>query len=185
MFGRIKKYFENVRYIEAIKAEYYAKGQDEATGRFISNQKGMIKKIEELTKQNNDTELRLRSAADQRIQQMEELHEEKCSSCRANLEAERQRLLRRQNQIAKKSAELEEVLMKVYQHINNIIDEHDILLRASGRIVASRNVLMDFKKSADGIMQETAPLLSIELHDGSSDKVIDITSIKVAEDNKK
>lgn len=175
MFEKITRYFEGLKHVEAVKAQYYSKGQEDASSRFIIQQKNMTKKIEELTEQNIAIERRLRTAADQRIERMEQLHETKCSACRTNLEAERQRLLRRQNQLARKISEFEEVWMSMYQHANTIIDEHDILLRSSGRLVASRNVLLGFKKKIDNIMQESAPLLSIELHDSSADKMGDIT----------
>jgi len=175
MFEGIKKYFEGLKHVEAIKAQYYSKGQEDASTRFITQQKKMTAKIEELTEQNISIERRLRTAADQRIERMEQLHEAKCGSCRTNLEAERQRLLRRQNQLARKISEFEEVWMNMYQHANTIIDEHDILLRSSGRLVASRNVLVGFKQKVDQIMQESAPLLSIELQDSSTDKNVDIS----------
>jgi len=174
MFERITKYFEGLKHVAAVKAQYYSKGQEDASSRFIIQQKNMTKKIEELTEQNIAIERRLRTSADQRIERMEQLHETRCSSCRTNLEAERQRLLRRQNQLARKIAEFEEVWLNMYQHANTIIDEHDILLRSSGRLVASRNVLLGFKKKVDQIMQESAPLLSIELHDSSTDKLVDL-----------
>jgi hypothetical protein len=180
MFERITRYFEGLKHVEAIKAQYYSKGQEDASSRFIIQQKNVTKKIEELTSQNIAIERRLRTAADQRIERMEQLHETKCSACRTNLEAERQRLLRRQNQLARKISEFEEVWMSMYQHANTIIDEHDILLRSSGRLVASRNVLLGFKKKVDNIMQESAPLLSIELHDSSTDKMGDLTPESIA-----
>lgn len=187
MFERITRYFEGLKHVEAVKAQYYSKGQEDASSRFIIQQKNMTKKIEELTEQNIAIERRLRTAADQRIERMEQLHETKCSACRTNLEAERQRLLRRQNQLARKISEFEEVWMSMYQHANTIIDEHDILLRSSGRLVASRNVLLGFKKKVDNIMQESAPLLSIELHDSSADKMGDLTpeSISLLDKNGK
>ena len=187
MFERITRYFEGLKHVEAVKAQYYSKGQEDASSRFIIQQKNMTKKIEELTEQNIAIERRLRTAADQRIERMEQLHETKCSACRTNLEAERQRLLRRQNQLARKISEFEEVWMSMYQHANTIIDEHDILLRSSGRLVASRNVLLGFKKKVDNIMQESAPLLSIELHDSSADKMGDLTpeSISLLDKNDK
>lgn len=175
MFDNIRRYFEGLRHVEAVKAQYYSKGQEDASSRFIIQQKNMTKKIEELIEQNIAIERRLRTAADQRIERMEQLHETRCSACRTNLEAERQRLLRRQNQLARKISEFEEVWLNMYQHANTIIDEHDILLRSSGRLVASRNVLLGFKKKVDQIMQESAPLLSIELHDSSVDKVGDVS----------
>ena len=180
MFERITRYFEGLKHVEAVKAQYYSKGQEDASSRFIIQQKNVTKKIEELTSQNIAIERRLRTAADQRIERMEQLHETKCSACRTNLEAERQRLLRRQNQLARKISEFEEVWMSMYQHANTIIDEHDILLRSSGRLVASRNVLLGFKKKVDNIMQESAPLLSIELHDSSTDKMGDLTPESIA-----
>jgi len=180
MFERITRYFEGLKHVAAVKAQYYSKGQEDASSRFIIQQKNVTKKIEELTSQNIAIERRLRTAADQRIERMEQLHETKCSACRTNLEAERQRLLRRQNQLARKISEFEEVWMSMYQHANTIIDEHDILLRSSGRLVASRNVLLGFKKKVDNIMQESAPLLSIELHDSSTDKMGDLTPESIA-----
>lgn len=173
MFDGIRKYFENIKHIEAIKAQYYSKGQEDASTRFIAQQKNMTKKIEELTEQNISVEKRLRVSADERVERMEKLHNAKCTSCRKNLEDERQRLLKRQNALAKKIAEFEEVWMSMYQHANTIIDEHDILLRSSGRLVASRNILVGFKKQVDAIMEESAPLLSMELQDSSEDKLID------------
>jgi hypothetical protein len=176
MFEGIRKYFENIKYIESVKAEYYSKGQEDAATRFISQQKNMTKKIEELTAQSNLIEQRLRQNADARVNRMEELHNAKCTSCRKNLEDERQRLIKRQNTLAKRMEDFEEVWMSMYQHANTIIDEHDILLRSSGRLVASRNVLVSFKKRVDEIMEAAAPLLSMELLDSSEDKNIDIVS---------
>lgn len=178
MIERIRKYFEGLKHMEAVKAQYYSKGQEDAATRFLSHQKNMTKKIEELTDQNSAIERRLRTSADQRIERMEQLHEAKCTSCRKNLEDERQRLLRRQNQLARKIADFEEVWLNMYQHANTVIDEHDILLRSSGRLVASRNILIGFKKQVDQIMQDSAPLLSIELQDSTEDKSMDVTEIK-------
>ena len=62
---------------------------------------------------------------------------------------------------------------------NNIIDEHDVLLRSSSRLVASRNVLLDFKKRVDEIMEAAVPLLSIELYDGSEDKDLGESNITI------
>ena len=174
MFESIKKYFEDIKQIDAIKAQYYAKGQDDASSRFLSQQKSMTHKIEELTKQNNDTERRVREAADDRIKRMEELNSAKCTACRQNLEDERQRLLKRQNQLAKRMSEFEDVWMTMYTHANTIIDEHSVLLRSSGRLVASRDVLLGFKRQVDEIMRDSVPLLSIEMHDSSEDKRIDL-----------
>ncbi len=174
MFEKIKKYFEKIKEIEAIKVQYYAKGQEEAAARFLSQQKSMTHKIEELTRQNNETEFRVRTAADERIKRTEKLHDEKCTACRQNLEDERQRLIRRQNLLAKKTSEFEDVWMSMYTHANMIIEEHDNLLRSSGRLVASRNVLSGFKRRVDEIMEEAAPLLSIELTDSAHDKQIDL-----------
>ena len=182
MIERFRRYFEGLKHMEAIKAQYYSKGQEDAATRFLTHQKSMTKKIEELTEQNSAIERRLRTSADQRIERMEQLHEAKCTSCRKNLEDERQRLLRRQGQLARKIAEFEEVWLNMYQHANTIIDEHDILLRSSGRLVASRNVLVGFKKRVDQIMQESAPLLSVELQDSSEDKMIDISEIRAMEE---
>jgi hypothetical protein len=173
MFERIKKYFENIKEIDAIKAQAYAKGQEDASARFLSQQKSMTVKIEELTRQNNETEHRVRSTADERIVMTEKLYDEKCKLCRQNLEEERQRLIRRQNQLAKKMSEFENVWMTMYTHANALIDEHSVLLRSSSRLVASKNILIGFKKQADAIMQDSAPLLSIEMHDSSEDKSID------------
>jgi len=180
MFENMRRYFEGLKHVAAIKAQYYSIGQEDASSRFIIQQKNMTKKIEELTEQNIAIERRLRTSADQRIERMEQLHETKCSACRTNLEAERQRLLRRQNQLARKISEFEEVWLNMYQHANTIIDEHDVLLRSSGRLVASRNVLLGFKKKVDDIMQESAPLLSIELHDSSIDKLGDVSPETIA-----
>ena len=173
MFSKIRQYFDGLKYVEAIKAQYYSKGQEEASARFIVQQKNMTKTIEELSAQNTMIERKLRQAADERIDKMEQLHNAKCNSCRRNLEDERQRLLKRQNQLAKKISEFEEVWLTMYQHANTIIDEHDLLLRSCGRLVASRNILIDFKKRVDLIMEESAPLLSMELQDSSEDKNID------------
>lgn len=172
MFYKVKKYFENIREIDAIKAQYYAKGQEDASSRFLSQQKNMTRKIEELTKQNNDMEFRIRNSADERIKRMEKMHDEKCTACRQNLEDERQRLLKRQNQLAKRMSEFENVWMTMYNHAK--IDEHSVLLRSSGRLVVSRDVLLGFKQQVDEIMRDSIPLLSIEMHDSSEDKRIDI-----------
>ena len=174
MFENIKKYFENIREIDAIKAQCYARGQEDASARFISQQKSMTTKIEELTRQNNDTERRVRNAADDRIKRLEKMHDEKCNSCRQTLEEERQRLVKRQNLLSKKMSNFDDVWMSMYTHANMIIEEHDTLLRSSGRLVASRNVLSGFKTQVDEIMKESAPLLSIELTDSSEDKKIDL-----------
>jgi len=174
MFENIKKYFEDIKEINAIRAQSYAKGQEDASNRFLTQQKRMTTKIEELTKQNNDTERRVREAADDRVAMLEKMHDEKCKLCRQNLEDERKRLISRQNQLAKRMSEFENIWLSMYTHANTIINEHDVLLRSSGRLVASRNILLGFKKQADEIMQESAPLLSIEMHDGSEDKNIDI-----------
>jgi hypothetical protein len=134
----------------------------------------MTTKIEELTKQNNDTERRVRTAADDRINRLEKMHDEKCNSCRQTLEEERQRLVKRQNLLAKKMSNFDDVWVSMYQHANMIVEEHSVLLRSSGRLVASRDVLLGFKAQVDEILKEAAPLLSIELIDSSANKRIDL-----------
>lgn len=173
MFDNIKKYFESIRNIDAIKAQHYAKGSEDASTRFLGQQRSMTKKIEELTEQNIQIEQRIRNAADQRIERMETLHNSKCDSCRQNLEDERQRLLKRQNLIAKKIADFESVWMNMYQHATTIIDEYDTLLRTSGRLVASKSILLGFKKQVNEIIDEATPLLSVQMHDSSEDKALD------------
>ncbi len=170
IFEPLKKYLNEIRDIESIRAQAYAQGQENASVRFINQQRSMTNKIQELTNQNIAIERRLRESADQRVDTLDRMQREKCNSCRQNLEDERQRLIKRQGLLASKISKFDEVWMKMYQHANNIVDEHDVLLRASGRLVASRNVLLDFKKRIDEVMEDALPLLSIELHDGSETK---------------
>ena len=165
-----KKFLNEKRDIESIRAQAYAQGQETASARFISQQNSMTNKIQDLTNQNIAIEKRIRESADSRIDTLEGLHREKCNSCTKNVEEERQRLMRRQGLLADKIAKFDEVWMKMYQHANNIIDEHDMLLRSSSRLVASRNILLTFKKRIDEVMEESMPLLSIEMHDGLEDK---------------
>ena len=166
----VKKYLNEKRDIESIRVQAYAQGQETAAARFMSQQKSMTDKIQELTNQNIAIEKRIRESADMRIDTLEILHREKCTSCSKNVEEERQRLMKRQGLLADKISKFDEVWMKMYQHANNIIDEHDMLLRSSGRVVASRNILLTFKKRIDEVMEESMPLLSIEMHDGLEDK---------------
>jgi hypothetical protein len=184
MFNGIQKYFRNVEELESIRVQAYSQGQEDAASRFMAQQKAMTNKIEELSAQNISTEKRLRVSADSRINTLESLHDAKCNSCRRNLEEERQRLLRRQSQLAEKIAKFDEVWMNLYQHATSIIDEHDVLIRSSGRLVASRNILLDFRRQVDTIMEEAAPLLSIELHDSAADKNIDLTPSQLTESEK-
>jgi len=170
IFNSIKKFFDEKKDIASIRAQAYAQGQEAASVRFISQHRSMTSKIQDLTNQNIAIEKRLRESADQRIDTLEKMQQEKCKACRQTLEEERQRLMKRQNILANKITKFDEVWMKMYQHINNIIDEHDTLLRASSHIAASRNVLVDFKKRVDAVIEGALPLLSIELHDGLEKK---------------
>lgn len=187
LFEPIKKYLNEIRDIESIRAQAYAQGQETASARFMSQQMSMTNKIQELTNQNIAIEKRIRESADLRVDTMEKMHREKCTSCSKNVEEERQRLIKRQGLLANKIAKFDEIWMKMYQHANNIIDEHDVLLRSSSRLVASRNILLTFKKRIDEVMEESMPLLSIELHDGLEDKNLsrshEVSLVVVPEDS--
>jgi hypothetical protein len=170
-----RKHSQEVERIEMYKTQEYARGCDETAGKFKKQVDSLTSKIEELIQQNIESEKRIRGLADSRISHIEHTNELKCRACRVNLEDERQRLRRRQGLLAEKISKFDEVWMNLYQHANTIVEEHDSILRASGRIVASRNILLDFRKQVDIIMTESAPLLSVEMGDSKEDKQIDNT----------
>jgi hypothetical protein len=143
-------------------AEAYARGCDETAASFIEQQQKMTNKIKDLSDQNIEMESALRKQADDRIKNLEKMHAIQCKDCRNNLEAERQRMVRQQGALADKMAKVDELVIRLMQHANVIIDEHDNILRSSGRIVSHRNVLTDFKREADSIMIESIPLLEID-----------------------
>lgn len=174
---KFRKWRQTMDKIEVYRAEAYAKGCDETAGKFIEQQQRLTEKIQKLSDRHASEENRMRIASDKRIADVEAIHEIKCTECRSNMEEERQRLRRRQAMLADKMARVDELIIKLLQHANVIVDEHDAILRSSGRIVSHRNVLIAFKKEVGGIMEEAAPLLSLELTDTQSNKAVDIDEI--------
>jgi hypothetical protein len=173
LLGPFRKW-KHIKYIEQYKAQEYIRGCDDTTGNFLKQMKSVQKKIDDLSIKNIEDETRFRNAADKRVERHEEAHNVKCKICRESLEESRQRLVRRQQQLAEKMSKLDQVWLKMYQHAAILIEEHDTILRSSSRITSARNVLVGFKKDIDIIMEEAAPLLSMELSDSSEDKKAEI-----------
>lgn len=177
MFEGIKKYFRDIREIERYKSESYNAGYDDATAEAVRHITKLTDQMGELTDRYTASEKRTRTVSDERIKDLEDLHTRQCDECRRNLEDERQRLRRRQSVLAEKIDVVDDLMSRLMNHAGVIVNEHDSILRSSGRIVAHRDVLLQFQQEASTIMRDAKPLLSLEITDSSEDKVVDIHEI--------
>ena len=183
-FTSFVKWTQDIEQIETYKAEAYTAGADSAAAKFMTQHEKLIKKIGLLTQQNIDNEERIRKQADERVKRIEKSFEDNLEKTeqslkdsldvyRGQVEEERQRLRRRSNTLGDKIDKINELITRMLQHSTLIIDEQDGILKSAGRIKAHRNVLLNFEVEVKEVMQESAPLLSIEMNDGTEDKTGD------------
>ena len=82
-------------------------------------------------------------------------------------ESERDRLRTTQNILLDVIQRFNMVFMRVFKHTNLVGDEHDIILKSSSRIKASRDILLQIRTEADEIIKKALPLLSVTMTEGA------------------
>ena len=162
MFTKIKLYFQRIEQMDSLMTQRYSQGQQDASNRFLEVQKEMNETVEKLTKDNIDTEKRLRAQTEKRIADIEKLHYDTCTICKQNVEEERQRLLKLQSYLSNKINKFNDVWLKMFSYAELIIEEQDTLLKAAGRIKAYKDTLIKFRKEVDNLEDDAVPLLSLE-----------------------
>lgn len=149
------------------RAEGYAQGCEDASNELMRQVKSLNATITQLTDDNLKIEERLRHHYEDRTTILENRYTDKCKKCMLTTEAERERLRKNQNLILDLIQKFNVVFMKVFKHASLVVDEHDNIIKSSGRVKSSRDILMGIKAEADKIIQKVLPLTSISLTETS------------------
>lgn len=159
----VKSYFRRIKDARLARAEGYAAGTDDATRQITKQIKSLTNRISYLTTENLQMEERVRKVYEERLDILEKRHTKNCKECMQATEFERERLRNNQNVLLDLIHRFNIVFMKVFKHANLVVDEHDNIIKSSGRVKASRDVLLSIKSEADQIIKKAMPLLSVEI----------------------
>lgn len=151
-------------------AEGYAKGVDEATITMTNQLNALTNRMSELSQENLNMEEKLRGTYDERLGIIDRRYTDKCKECMKTTESERERLRKTQNMMLDLIQKFNIVFMKVFKHANLVVDEHDTIIKSSGRVKASRDILLSIKTEADEIIKKALPLVGIQITELSKDK---------------
>ena len=143
------------------KAEGYSQGSEDVSNELMRQIKALNARISQLNTENLDMEEDLRQHYGERTNLLESRYTDKCKKCMITTEAERERLRKNQNMILDLIQKFNVVFMKVFKHTSLVVDEHDNIIKSSGRVKTSRDILMGIKAEADKIIQKVLPLTSI------------------------
>jgi len=170
----IKKYFQTIEEIEALKMAAYGKGCDETSQKLSRTIQSLTSRIEELTKESLAREKNIQTAYTSKVDLLQDSQLEKCKNCMLTTEAERDRLRKRQNLIADLIERLTIVFTKLSKHEDLVLDAQENILRNAGRVRNSKEVLLKIREEFDILVKEAIPLLAIEM----SETPIDSTDSK-------
>ena len=158
---------------KAARAEGYSQGSEDTSNELMRQIRSQNSRITHLTAENLKIEENLRLHYEERTNLLETRYTEKCNQCMTTTDAERERLRKNQNMILDLIQTFNVVFVKVYKHTNLITDEHDNIIKSSGRVKASRETLLCIKNEADKIMQKVEPLVSIHLTENDQEHSVE------------
>lgn len=164
---KIREHIKRRSDAKIARVEGYAQGTEDASKELMRQVRALNTRIGELTQENLLIEERLRNHYNERTDILESRHTEKCKKCMLITEAERERLRKNQNMILDLIQKFNIVFMKVFKHANLVVDEHDNIIKSSGRVKASRDILLGIKSEADKIIQKVLPLTSTNITEDS------------------
>jgi len=173
LFYPVFKHFEDIKYIETIRKEEYARGCTDTAIQFsetIKKQNDYInklnvenmKRIQDLERENLEHEQRLREEYIKRITELETRHTEICNSCKHVTDEERKRINRLQDALAEKLHESDEIFRKLYNHATMISEEHTAIMQSTARAIASKNELSRIKEEMDNLTKKSNHYLTVE-----------------------
>ena len=176
MFEKVKIWFQSIDDIEKIKRESYLKGSEETTNQFLQVQKRLMEKIEELSNINIITEKRIRNESDlriqsietnasERIQSLESLFHQRCLACKSSMEAQRIAIIKKQSGLNSKLTRVDDLIKRIFNHVDGINAKQQSILRASSQIIASKDIIETFTKELNDITNDSSSLLSVEMID--------------------
>jgi len=145
------------------RVEGYSRGVDDTTASLSKKITNLTKRIGELTEENLRMEEKLRSVYAERNDILEARRTKQCKECMSVTERERERLRTNQNLILDLIQKFNVVFMKIYKHANLVVDEHDTIIKSSGRVKASKDILLTIKVEADELIKKILPLTDIRL----------------------
>jgi hypothetical protein len=173
---KIRNYIRRVMDVRLSRAKGYADGVNESTRKLAPKLNEMTERIGVLSRENLNMEANLRKIYDERIAILESRQTKNCRDCMGITESERNRLRNTQNMLLDTIQRFNIVFMRVFTHTNLVGDEHDIIIKSSARIKASRDILLQIKTEADEIIKKSFPMLSVTM----TEKAVESSTIKIA-----
>jgi len=168
----VSNYFRKKQDAELARAEGFASGTTVASTEFTSKIKNLTHSIAELTEENIVMEKKLRTVYDERVDVLDTRYTKKCDDCMRATDRERKRLRKNQNAILDLIQNFNIVYMKLFKHASFIMDEHDNIIKSSGRVKASRDTLTVIRKEANSLIQTALPLLGIDVTEKMENKLL-------------
>lgn len=165
-------YIRKKQDVELARSEGFAAGSSSAAKEFIPKIKEQTQCISELTKENLEMEEKLRKLYNERVEVLDNRYTKKCEDCMRFTDKERERLRKDQNSILDLIQNFNMIYMKLFKHASLIIDEHDNIIKSSGRVKASRDTLTSIRTEANNIIQKALPLVGIEITEKFENKLL-------------
>jgi len=167
---KIKNYFVKINNSKLSWTEGYSVGVDETTRILKEQINSLTERMNLLVNENLSMEEKLRATYNERLATLDNQYTENCKKCIEMTNLERDRMRNNQNIILDLIHNFNLIYMKVFKHANLVIDEHDTIIKASGRIKASRDILTGIRQEADEIIKRALPYVGIE---GDDTKMLD------------
>jgi hypothetical protein len=159
---KIQNYFIKIDNAKLSWTEGYGTGVEETT-RILKDQiNSLTERMTSLTNENLAMEEKLRVTYNDRLATLDGQYTENCKKCMEMTNQERERMRQNQNIILDLIHTFNLIYMKVFKHASLVIDEHDTIIKASGRIKASRDILTGIRQEADEIIKKALPYVGIE-----------------------
>jgi len=154
------------------RAEGYAGGIEVATTQLTSKIQKLTESLNEqasdnlrmgdkLRREHEHREDKLRISYEERVDILEKRHTKNCKECMETTEMERERLRNNQNSLLNLIQSINMTYMKLFKHSSLIADEHDSIIKSSGRVKASRDMLLMIRKEIDDLVKKALPTLDI------------------------
>ena len=180
---KIEVWVANKEFFEIRLKEAYSQGMMEASERSIETISSLSKKIEEHMRKNiNDKETlaeeyekKEKSNKEQyskTIRELNDAHDNQCKFCRLGMQTEKTRLKTRQGYFSQSIDDIDLQWDRMYQYSGKMIDQAEIILKASAEMAASKAEFYKWKENIQRLIKDAQKYMMMGLQDSSTDVFI-------------